>query len=177
VIFKKTEIPGAYLVKVEKYEDQRGFFARAWCQDEFEANGLPYQLAQMNISHNRARHTLRGFHFQAAPHQEDKLIRCTRGAAHNVLLDLRVASPTYKRHVTAVLSRVNCDMLVVPKGCASAFLTLEDDTDVIYLMSEPYAPLSASGVRWNDPAFAFNWPVPRPAVISERDKSWPDFTG
>jgi dTDP-4-dehydrorhamnose 3,5-epimerase len=177
VIFEEMEIPGAYLVKVEKYEDTRGFFARAWCQHEFEANGLSYQLTQMNISHNRARHTLRGFHFQTVPHQEDKLIRCTRGAVHNILLDLRFGSPTYKRHVAAVLSRANCDMLLVPKGCASAFVTLEDDTDVIYLLSEPYAPLSARGVRWNDPAFAFNWPVPRPAVISERDESWPDFTG
>ena len=177
MIFKEMEICGAYVVGVEKNEDQRGFFARGWCRNEFEINGLPGRLAQMNLSYNRKKHTLRGFHFQAPPNQEGKFIRCTRGAVHTVLLDLRQGSPTYKRHLNTVLSRANCDMLVVPKGCASAFLTLEDDTDVIYLMSARHQPQSARGVRWNDPAFAIAWPVPQPAVISDRDQSWPDFTG
>lgn len=175
MIFKALAIPGVYVVGVEKNEDERGFFARGWCRGEFEASGLPSQLTQLNISYNRRKHTLRGFHFQVSPHQEDKLIRCTRGAAHNVVLDLRVGSPTYKRHASSVLSRANCDLLVVPKGCASAFLTLEDETDVIYLMSEQHQPAAARGVRWNDPTFGIAWPVSKPAVISDRDKTWPDF--
>ena len=133
MIFKPMDIPGAYVIGVQKNEDQRDFFARGWCRGEFEARGLPAQLTQLNISYNRRKHTLRGFHFQAPPHAEDKLIR------------------------------------------ASAFLTFEDDTDVIYLMSEPHQPASARGVRWNDPAFNVAWPVSTPAFISDRDESWPDF--
>jgi dTDP-4-dehydrorhamnose 3,5-epimerase len=175
LIFKPMHIPGAYVIGVQKNEDQRGFFARGWCRGEFEARGLPGQLTQLNISYNRRKHTLRGFHFQAPPHAEDKLIRCTHGAMYGVVLDLRPGSATHKRHASALLSRANGDMLVVPKGCASAFLTLEDDTDVIYLMSEPHQPASARGVRWNDPAFNVAWPVSTPAVISDRDESWPDY--
>jgi dTDP-4-dehydrorhamnose 3,5-epimerase len=174
MIFEQTQIHGAYVVELERREDERGFFARGWCQREFEAHGLPGNISQVNISHNRHKHTLRGFHYQLAPHQEDKLMRCTRGAIHDVMIDLRPDSPTFKNHIKLTLSNANYRMLLVPKGCANAFLTLEDDTEVTYLVSEFYAPQSERGVRWNDPAFGIEWPV-EPAVISDKDRSWSDF--
>jgi dTDP-4-dehydrorhamnose 3,5-epimerase len=177
MIFKKTKISGAYLIELEKHEDERGFFARGWCQREFEAHGLPHIVAQMNISYNRQKHTLRGFHYQLAPHQEDKVMRCTRGAIHDVVLDLRPESSTYKDHISVALTGSNGCALLVPKGCANAFLTLEDETEVTYLVSEFYAPDTERGVRWNDPVFKVEWPVVTPAVISEKDRNWPDFTG
>lgn len=176
MIFEKTEIPGATIVELQRYEDDRGFFARGWCQKEFEEHGLPGNVAQVNISYNRHKHTLRGFHYQIAPHQEDKLMRCTRGAVHDVLIDLRRDSPTFKRHLTITLSGANYRMLLVPKGCANAFLTLEDNSEVTYLVSEFYAPKAERGVRWNDPALGIEWPA-EPAVISDKDRSWPDFQG
>jgi dTDP-4-dehydrorhamnose 3,5-epimerase len=173
--FSQTEIPAVYIVGLEKREDERGFFARGWCQKEFDQQGLPTGVVQANISYNRHKHTLRGFHYQVSPSEEDKLLRCTRGAVYDVVLDLRPESPTYKRHVSVVLSGANYLMILVPKGCANAFLTLEDDTEVSYLVSEFYAPPAERGVRWNDPTFAISWPVIEPAVISEKDRSWPDF--
>jgi dTDP-4-dehydrorhamnose 3,5-epimerase len=173
--FTQTEIPAVYIVGLEKREDERGFFARGWCQKEFDQQGLPTVVVQTNISYNRHKHTLRGFHYQVSPSEEDKLLRCTRGAVYDVVLDLRPESPTYKRHVSVVLSWANYLMILVPKGCANAFLTLEDDTEVTYLVSEFYAPHAERGVRWNDPTFAISWPVIEPAVISEKDRSWPDF--
>ena len=175
MIFTETKIPGAYLLELQKHEDERGFFARGWCKKEFEAHGLPNSIAQMNISYNRRKHTLRGFHYQSAPHQEDKLMRCVRGAIHDVLLDLRPDSSTYKEHISVVLTPANGCALLVPKGCANAFLTLEDETEVTYLVSEFYAPHAERGVRWNDPTFNIEWPIAEPAVISEKDLSWPDF--
>ncbi|HEY1945140.1 MAG TPA: dTDP-4-dehydrorhamnose 3,5-epimerase [Roseiarcus sp.] len=174
MIFNETEIPGAYIVELEKREDDRGFFARGWCSREFAERGLPTRIAQMNISFNRRKHTLRGFHYQRAPHREDKLLRCIRGAVHDVLIDLRPDSPTFMRHIALELSAANYRTLLVPKGCANAFLTLADDTEVTYLVSEFYAPGAEAGVRWNDPAFAIRWPA-EPAVISEKDGAWPDF--
>jgi dTDP-4-dehydrorhamnose 3,5-epimerase len=173
--FKRTEIPAVYIVGLEKQEDERGFFARGWCQEEFDRQGLPKSVVQANISYNRHKHTLRGFHYQVPPSEEDKLLRCTHGAVYDVVLDLRPESPTYKRHTSVVLSGANYLMILVPKGCANAFLTLEDDTEVTYLASEFYAPHAERGVRWNDPTFAISWPVIEPAVISEKDRSWPDF--
>jgi dTDP-4-dehydrorhamnose 3,5-epimerase len=175
MIFTQTELPGAYLVDLEKREDERGFFARGWCQSEFRQHGLPDRVAQVNISYNRHKHTLRGFHYQVAPSQEDKLLRCTRGAVHDVMIDLRPDSPTYMRHINVELSATNYRMLLVPKGCANAFLTLQDGTEVTYLVSEFYAPSTERGVRWDDPAFGIRWPVAEPAVISDKDRSWPDF--
>ena len=176
MIFTETEIPGAYVVELQRHQDDRGFFARGWCQTEFKQHGLAHQVAQMNISYNRHKHTLRGFHYQLAPAQEDKLLRCTRGAVHDVLIDLRPDSPTYKRHIELELTAANYRMLQVPKGCANAFLTLEDETEVTYLVSEFYTPGAERGVRWNDPAFGIRWPFP-PAVISDKDRSWPDYVG
>jgi dTDP-4-dehydrorhamnose 3,5-epimerase len=176
MIFEQTEIPGAYIVEPQRFEDDRGFFARAWCRREFAAHGLPAHIAQANVSYNRHKHTLRGFHYQLAPHQEDKLMRCTRGAVHDVLVDLRPDSPTFKRHITVTLSAANYRALLVPKGCANAFLTLEDHSEMTYLASEFYAPEAERGVRWNDPALGIEWPA-EPAVISDKDRSWPDFEG
>jgi len=174
MIFNETQIPDVYTVELERRSDARGFFARGWCQHEFGDRGLPDRTVQMNISFNRCRHTLRGFHYQSAPYQEDKLLRCVRGSVHDVLLDLRPESPTFMRHIAVELSDANYRMLLVPKGCANAFLTLEDETEVTYLVSEFYTPVAERGVRWDDPAFRIEWPA-RPAVISEKDRSWPDF--
>lgn len=176
MIFNKTEIAGAYTVELERRADDRGFFARGWCWQEFADQGICNRLAQMNISNNRHRHTLRGFHYQTAPHQEDKLLRCTRGGVHDVLLDLRPDSPTFMRHISVELTAANYRMLLVPKGCANAFLTLEADTEVTYLVSEFYTPAAERGVRWDDPAFGICWPA-EPVVISDKDRSWLDFAG
>jgi dTDP-4-dehydrorhamnose 3,5-epimerase len=173
--FTETEIPGAYVVELDKREDERGFFARGWCRNEFRQHGLAENVSQVNISYNRHRHTLRGFHYQVEPAREDKLLRCTRGAIHDVMIDLRPDSPTYMRHISLALSAENYKMLQVPKGCANAFLTLADDTEVTYLVSEFYTPSAERGIRWNDPAFGIRWPIARPAVISDKDRSWPDY--
>jgi dTDP-4-dehydrorhamnose 3,5-epimerase len=175
MIFDALEITGSYVVALEKRSDDRGFFARAWCRDEFNDHGLPNRMVQMNISFNRSKHTLRGFHYQLAPYQEDKLLRCVRGAVYDVVLDLRPNSPTFMRHTAVELSAANHHMLLVPKGCANAFLTLTDGTEVTYLVSEFYTPAAERGVRWNDPTFHVDWPS-QPAVISDKDRSWPDFT-
>lgn len=172
--FEATSIPGAWLVGLEPYADDRGFFARGWCRKEFAAHGIAADIAQVNISYNRCMHTLRGFHYQLAPYGEDKLMRCTRGSVHDVMIDLRPESPTYKKHIPVVLSGANYRMLLVPKGCANAFLTLEDETEVTYLVSQYYTPAAERGIRWDDPAFAITWPF-APAVISSKDSSWPDY--
>lgn len=172
--FIQTALPAAFLVEPEPIADERGFFARTWCAEEFEAHGLNPRLAQCSISFNRRKGTLRGMHYQVAPFEEAKLVRCTRGALYDVVLDLRPASPTYLQHVTAVLSAQNRSMLYVPEGCAHGFQTLEDDTEVLYQMSVPYAPECSRGVRWNDPAFAIRWPADERTII-ERDNSYPDY--
>jgi len=176
MIFTETEIRGAYTVDLEKRSDARGFFARGWCWHEFGDRGLANGVVQMNISFNRGKHTLRGFHYQVAPYQEDKLLRCTRGAVYDVLLDLRPESPTFMCHIAVELSAANYRMLFVPKGCANAFLTLADETEVTYLVSEFYTPAAERGVRWDDPVFGISWPA-EPATISDKDRSWPDFVG
>ena len=174
MIFHQTTIPGARVVELEKRADERGFFARGWCRQEFADENLCDRFVQMNISFNRHRHTLRGFHYQVAPHREDKLLRCVRGALHDVLIDLRPEFPTYMQHLAIELSAANYLALLVPKGCANAFLTLEDNTEANYLVSESYAPADERGVRWNDPALGIFWPV-EPATISSKDQNWPDF--
>jgi dTDP-4-dehydrorhamnose 3,5-epimerase len=176
MIFNATEIPDAYTVELEKRSDSRGFFARGWCWYEFGDRGFPNCLVQMNISFNRHKHTLRGFHYQVAPYREDKLLRCVRGSVYDVMLDLRPQSPTFMRHIAVELNDTNYRSLLIPKGCANAFLTLADDTEVTYLVSEFYTPAAECGVRWDDPAFGIGWPA-EPAVISDKDRSWPDFTG
>lgn len=174
MIIQPSFIAGVCTIEPEKREDARGFFARGWCAHEFGDYGLPDRFVQMNISFNRNRHTLRGFHYQVFPHQEDKLLRCVRGAIHDVVIDLRPESPTFTQHFAVELSASNYRMVLVPKGCANAFLTLADDTEVTYLVSEFYAPEAERGVRWDDPALAIEWPV-QPVVISEKDALWPDF--
>jgi dTDP-4-dehydrorhamnose 3,5-epimerase len=174
MIFEETEIPGAYTVELERHADDRGFFARGWCRQEFADRGLNSRLVQMNISFNRRRRTLRGFHYQTAPYQEDKFLRCVRGAVHDVMIDLRPDSATFMQHISIELSAASYRTLLVPKGCANAFLTLEDDTEVTYLVSEFYTPAAERGVRWNDPAFGISWPA-EPAIISDKDRNWPSF--
>ncbi|MCS6771931.1 MAG: dTDP-4-dehydrorhamnose 3,5-epimerase [Kiritimatiellae bacterium] len=174
MIFTPTHIPGVWIVDVEPREDPRGFFARTWCRDEFARHGLDARLVQCNISFNRSRHTLRGMHYQAPPHEEPKLVRCTRGRIWDVALDLRRDSPTYCRWVAIELSAENRRALFIPTGCAHGFLTLEDNSEVFYQMGEAYRPEAARGVRWNDPAFGIKWPTELP-FLSEKDASYPDF--
>lgn len=175
MIFTQTRVKGAYIVDVERRVDRRGFFARAWCQNEFAAQGLASRLAQINISHNARRGTLRGVHFQEDPHQEVKIVSCTQGVIYDVVLDLRQDSPSYLAWDAIELSDTNQRMLYVPKGCAHGFQTLADDTQVLYLMSEFYVPGYARGVRYDDGAIAIAWPLPV-TCISEADLMWPDYS-
>lgn len=174
MIFERTPIAGAFLVRLELKEDERGFFARTWCREEFVAHGLAGELAQCSVSFNHRRGTLRGLHYQAPPHAEDKLVRCTRGSIYDVIVDLRRRQPTFKRWWCAELSSDNRKMVYIPKGLAHGFLTLEDDCEVTYQMSTPYHPESARGARYDDPAFAVDWPF-APAVIGDRDLAFARF--
>ena len=174
MIFTQTGLAGAFLIDVEIHSDQRGFFARSWCQNEFKDHGLNPRLVQCNLSFNLVAGTLRGLHYQDPPYQEAKLVRCTRGGIYDVMVDLRRQSPTYKRHYGATLTADNHRMLYVPEGFGHGFLTLEDNTEVFYQMSEFYAPEHSRGVRWNDPAFGIAWPG-EIRVISDRDRNYPNF--
>jgi dTDP-4-dehydrorhamnose 3,5-epimerase len=174
VIFVETRLTGSFIIEPERNEDQRGFFARTWCQREFMKHGLNPRLAQCSVSFNRKRGTLRGMHYQIAPHEEAKLVRCTRGAIYDVIIDLRPDSPTFTRWVAAELTAANYRMLYIPEGFAHGFQTLDDDSEVFYQMSEFYAPECARGVRWNDPAFGIQWPSDE-RTISLRDDTYPDF--
>jgi dTDP-4-dehydrorhamnose 3,5-epimerase len=172
--FEATKIPGVVVVEPDLLEDERGFFARVWCRREFAEHGLRPELAQCSISWNRRRGTLRGMHLQGAPHAEAKLVRVTRGAVFDVALDLRPDSPSFRRWFGCELSEANRRMLYIPEGLAHGFLTLTEGTEVAYQISEFHRPEAARGVRWDDPAFAIEWPE-RPVVISERDRAYPDF--
>lgn len=172
--FTPTPIPGAYLVDIQPAEDERGFFARTYCEDEFRGNGLESHFAQGSIAFSKRKGTLRGFHYQRDPHAEVKLIRCTRGAVYDVVIDLRPHSLTFRQWFPAELTAGNRRMLYIPKGLAHGYQTLDDDTEISYQMSDPYHPEAAAGVRWDDPAFAVRWPLDV-TVISEQDRSWPDF--
>jgi dTDP-4-dehydrorhamnose 3,5-epimerase len=176
MIFRETKLKGAYIVDIERREDDRGFFARTWCLREFEAHGLNSRLAQCSISFNAKRGTLRGMHYQVKPFEEAKLVHCTMGSLCDVIVDLRPDSPTFKNHLSVVLTAENRTMLYVPEGFAHGFLTLEDETEVHYQISEFHAPGHARGFRWNDPAFGIAWPADE-KVISERDLNYPDFNG
>ena len=173
MIFLQTELMGACIVELEKLEDERGYFARSWCQREFEAQGLDTRLVQCNISMNRKSGTLRGMHFQVPPFAEAKLVRCTRGALFDVIIDLRPDSPSFLKWIGVELTVDNGKMMYIPKGFAHGFLTLEDDTEIFYQMSEFYAPECARGVRWDDPLFGIRWPR-NVTVISDRDATYPD---
>lgn len=175
MIFRETELKGAFIIDPERREDERGFFARTFCAREFEAHNLDRTFVQCNVSFNKRKGTLRGMHFQTAPFEETKLVRCTRGSIHDVIIDLRSESATFKRCIAVILSAENGKMLYVPKGFAHGFQTLEDDTEVFYQMGEYYAPEHQRGVRWDDQAFGIEWP-PGEKIIIERDRSYPLFT-
>jgi len=176
MIFHPLDLEGAVLVDAEPREDGRGLFARTFCCEEFAALGLCNRFVQCNTSYNARRGTLRGLHFQAAPHEEIKLVRCTQGTILDVIVDLRPASPSFRRWAAVELSAGNRRALYVPAGFAHGFQTLTDAAEVFYQMSEGYVPGLARGVRWDDPAFAISWPV-EPPILSERDAAFADFTG
>lgn len=175
MIFRETELPGAFVIEQQRLEDERGFFSRSFCRREFMQRGLNPDVAQCNISFNVNKGTLRGMHYQETPHAEEKLVRCSRGSLYDVIVDLRRDSPTYKKWFAHELTAGNGRMLYVPKGFAHGFQTLEDNTEVFYQMSAFYQPEAARGVRWNDPAFGIQWPAGTQAILSDRDRSWPDY--
>lgn len=174
MLFKPLIIPGAFVIDLELVWDERGFFARTFCREEFEIRGLIAEFVQCSLSFNIRRGTLRGMHYQAAPHGEAKLVRCTRGAIYDVLLDLRPSSPAHLQWEAVELSADNRRMVYIPEGVAHGFQTLEDETEIFYQMSQPYAPDAARGVRWDDQAFGIDWP-PAERTISLRDRTYPDF--
>ena len=174
MIFTETQLKGAYIIEIEKLKDNRGFFARAWCQKEFEEHGLTPRVVQANVSSNKKKGTLRGMHYQIAPYEETKLVRCTRGAIYDVIIDLRQGSPTFKQWMGVELTESNYKMLYVPENFAHGFQTLEDNAEVTYQVSQFYTPGSESGIRWDDPLFGIRWPL-EVQVISDKDKCWPDF--
>jgi dTDP-4-dehydrorhamnose 3,5-epimerase len=174
MIFSKTTIPDAFLISLDRHEDERGFFARAFCRSEFTKQGLNPDLVQCSISFNKQRGTLRGMHFQKLPYEETKVVRCTMGAIFDVIIDLRPDSPVFKQWLSFELNAENRSMLYIPRGFAHGFLTLQDNTEVFYQMADEYVPESASGVRWNDPAFGIQWPEP-PRIISAKDQEYTDF--
>ncbi len=172
--FLETHLPGVFIVELDKIGDERGFFARAWCRREFQAHGLDGSIAQLNLSHNARRGTVRGMHYQVQPHAEAKVVRCIRGAIYDVVVDLRTDSVTYRKWLAVELSAGNRRMLHVPEGCGHGFQTLEDGTELLYQVTEFFAPGAERGVRYDDPAFQIDWPLPVTA-ISDKDASWPDF--
>jgi len=174
--FTATTLPGAFLIELEKHADHRGFFARTFCEREFESHGLQARYVQCSISFNLRKGTLRGMHFQAAPFQEAKLVRCSQGSIYDVIIDLRPDSPTFKRHLGVELSAANGKTLYVPEGFAHGFQTLQDNSEVFYQISQFYAPEHSRGVRWNDPAFGIVWPAAERTIL-ERDQSYADFQG
>ncbi|HEY3483924.1 MAG TPA: dTDP-4-dehydrorhamnose 3,5-epimerase [Ilumatobacteraceae bacterium] len=174
MIFTEADVAGAYLIDVEPHADERGFFARTWCRQELRDHGLEVDVAQCSTSFNAKRATLRGLHLQVAPFEETKYVRCTSGAIHDVIVDLRPGSPTYLVHVAVQLTSDNRRMLYVPKGVAHGFQTLVDHTEVAYQMSECFSPEHARGVRWDDPAFGIDWPLAE-RIMNERDRTYPDY--
>ena len=171
---RSTEIAGVMIIEPERLCDERGFFARTWCRKEFEERGLPVEWVQSNVSFNAKRGTLRGLHYQAAPHGEVKLVRCTMGAIYDVVVDLRIGSPTYRHSIGVELSAENRLALYIPDGCAHGFQTLTHNCEVLYQMGAEYHAPAARGVRWDDPAFAITWPL-SPTVVSARDQAYADF--
>jgi dTDP-4-dehydrorhamnose 3,5-epimerase len=176
MLFTETEIRGAFILDAEEIADERGFFARSWARDEFEAHGLNPHLAQCNLSYNHRKGTVRGMHWQVAPHAETKLVRCTQGGIYDVIVDLRADSPTYLRWIGVDLTAENRRALYIPEGCGHGFQTLADATEVLYMITEYYTPAAARGMRWNDPAINVTWPLDV-TVISERDAHYPDWHG
>jgi len=174
--FSSLSIPGVVLVETEPHVDERGLFSRTVCSEQFKKQGLPAAYCQSSTSFNLRKGTLRGLHYQRSPSREEKLVRCTQGAIYDVVVDLRPDSLTFKKWLGCELSAANRIALAIPHGCAHGFITLTDDAEVLYMMSEPQAEQYASGVRWDDPSFAISWPL-MPSVLSEKDAAWPDFAG
>lgn len=174
MIFTPTKLAGASIVELKELRDERGFFARSWCQREFQEQGLSANVVQANVSYNKLKGTLRGMHYQVSPYEESKLVRCTRGAVYDVIIDLRPGSTTIKQWIGVELTAANHRMLFVPEGFAHGFVTLTDDAEVTYQVTQFYQPGSERGVRYNDPLFGIEWPT-AVVVISDKDKSWPDY--
>lgn len=172
----ETKLNGVFLIEPARFEDERGFLAPSFSAGEFAARGMASQFVENNISYSKSRGTLRGIHYQAAPHGQAKLVRCTRGAVFDVAVDLRPASPTFKQWVGVELSAENRSMLYLPGDCGHGYITLVDDTEVFYMVSEVYTPESGRGFRWNDPAFNIEWPDLGARTLIERDQEYPDFT-
>jgi dTDP-4-dehydrorhamnose 3,5-epimerase len=177
MLFKPLPLDGAYVIEIEKFEDIRGFFGRAWSDREFEEKGLFGKFVEANVSFSKKKGTLRGMHFQRSPHEQIKLVRCTVGAIYDVIIDLRPDSSTYKKYSGVELSVENRLMLYAPGEFAHGFQTLQPNTEVFYMVSKYYAPQSADGIRWNDPAFNIEWPEESERTILPRDLSYPDFVG
>jgi dTDP-4-dehydrorhamnose 3,5-epimerase len=175
VVFVETKLAGVYIIELEKLEDERGFFARTFCQKEFEAHGLNPRVAQCSTSFNKRKGTLRGLHYQVAPYCEVKAVRCTAGAIYDVAVDLRPDSPTYKQWMAVELTEDNRRALYIPAGCAHGFQALVDDAEVYYQISEFYHPEAAKGIRWDDPAFGVQWPLREGPILSERDRSYANY--
>ncbi|MCB1754022.1 MAG: dTDP-4-dehydrorhamnose 3,5-epimerase [Gammaproteobacteria bacterium] len=176
MIFTETKLAGAFIIDLKKLEDERGFFARTFCSRELEEHGLISNVEQANMSWNEKAGTMRGMHYQVDPYQETKLVRCTRGALYDVIIDLRKDSPTYREWIGVELTADNRRALFVPRDFAHGFVTLEDNTDAFYMVSQSYVPGAEAGIRWNDPQFAIDWPV-KPTVVSEKDANWADYKG
>jgi dTDP-4-dehydrorhamnose 3,5-epimerase len=174
LIFTETKLKGAFILDVKRLEDERGFFGRSWCKKEMEEHGLNSNVVQANVSFNHKKGTLRGMHFQFSPYQETKLVRCTKGALFDVIIDLRKDSPTYKQWIGVELTEDNFRMLYVPEDFAHGFITLQDNTAVTYQVTQFYTPGAEGGIRWDDPAVGIEWPVPV-EVISSKDKNHPDY--
>jgi len=175
MIFIETNLLDAYIIEIEKREDERGFFARAWCKKEFEGHGINSDWVQANLGFSKKRGTLRGLHYQIVPYQEAKLMRCIKGAIFDVIIDVRPESPTYKRWLGVELTADNHKMLYIPAGFAHGYLSLVDNIETFYQVSQFYTPGAEQGIRWNDPAFGIEWPL-EAQVISDKDKSWPDYS-
>lgn len=174
--FIELNLKGAFIIEPEYIEDQRGFFARSYCVEEFKKQGLNSMINQCSISYNHYKGTLRGMHYQIGEKSEVKVVRCTRGKIFDVVLDLRPDSPTYKKWQAIELSSENHKMLYIPQGFAHGFQTLEDCSEVFYQITESFSPLHARGIRWNDPIFKIQWPFNRPSVISSKDQQYPDYS-
>jgi len=175
MIFKQAKLKDAYIIQLEKHDDERGFFAQAWCRKEFESHGLNPHVVQANIALSRKSGTLRGLHYQLPPYEEAKLVRCIRGAIYDVMIDLRKDSSTFKQWVGQELTSEDYQMLYIPEGFAHGYFTLVDNTEVFYQVSKFYAPNYESGVRWDDPAFDIKWPAANDLIVTDKDKNWPDF--
>lgn len=174
--FKETEISGAYFIEPNKFEDFRGFFARSYCKKEFKERGISFSPVQANIGYSNKKYTLRGLHYQVKPHQEAKLVRCVKGKIYDVIVDLRSESPTFKKWQGIELKADNHTMVYVPEGCAHGYQTLEDNTEICYMVSAFYEPEAERGIRWNDTEFGIKWKKPDRIIISKKDQSWADFS-